>query len=133
MISFYSLGSNVYFGFILEQFLWKPFLVFLFGFLFFRLINSSRFFIVVSFEFTFIDFFTGFCFEIPCSSVSHFVETSYCTFIAIKVTGSHVMQDLSVGNLETNDKQFSICLYMCFYACGYMYMFMWTCIRTRTL
>ena len=51
-----------------------------------------------------LTFITGFCSGIPHSSISHFVETSYLTFIAIQLTGCHVMRDLGVGILETDYK-----------------------------
>ena len=73
----------------------------------------------LSFLFTFI---TGFCSGIPWSSVSHFVGTSYLTFIAIQLTGCHVMQHLAVGILETDCKQFYMCLYVCVYICACMYV-----------
>ena len=58
---------------------------------------------------------------IPCSSVSHFVETSYFTFVGIKLTGCHVMRDLDEGNLETNYEQFTS-VYMC------VFMFVGICM-----
>ena len=73
----------------------------------------------LSFLFTFI---TGFCSGIPWSSVSHFVGTIYLTFIAIQLTGCHVMQHLGVGILETDYKQFYMCLYMYVYICACMYV-----------
>ena len=74
--------------------------------------------------------FTGFCSEISCSSVSHFVKTSHLTFIGIQLTGYHVMWNLGVGNLETDYKHFT-CVYMCvfvcvwLYVCVYMYVYMY--------
>ena len=68
-------------------------------------------------------FITGFFSAIICSSVSHFVETSYLTFIAIQLTGSHVMRHLCERNLETDYKQFPICVYLCVYKCVFMYMY----------
>ena len=53
-----------------------------------------------------LTFITGVCPEIPCSSVSCFVKTSYLTFITIHLTSCHEMQDLGVGKFRTNNKQF---------------------------
>ena len=76
-----------------------------------------------------LSFITGFCSGIPCSSVWHFVETSFLTFIAIQLTGCHVIQDLGVGNLETDYKRFYICFTVLqfnsfgyAYVCVYVYM-----------
>lgn len=44
------------------------------------------------------------------TTVLHYVETSYLTFIVIQMTGCHEMRDLRVGNLETDYKQFYIFL-----------------------
>ena len=55
-----------------------------------------------------LTFITAVCSEIPCSSVSRFMETSYLTFIAIQLTGCHVLPDLGAGNLEKDYKQFCI-------------------------
>ena len=52
-----------------------------------------------------------------CSIVSRFVETSYLTFIAIQLTGCHMMRDLGVENLGTDYKQlyiFSFFVYLYF-------------------
>ena len=45
---------------------------------------------------------TGVCSEITCSIVSRFTESSYLNFIAIQLTGYHMMRDLGVGNLGTD-------------------------------
>ena len=68
-----------------------------------------------------LTFITGFCSGIPCSSISHFVETSYLTFIAIQLTGCHVMRDLGVGILET-ELVLHVLICVCVYICAYMYM-----------
>ena len=75
---------------------------------------------------TFIDFFAGFWSGIPCSSVSHFVGTSYLTFIGIQLTGCYVMRDLGMGYLGTDYKQCYICVYVC--VCMYVCMRMCMCI-----
>ena len=68
--------------------------------------------VLPSFEYHFdsllLTFITGVCFEIPCSIVSCFAETSYLTFIAIQLTGCHMMRDPDVGNLGTDCWQFYI-------------------------
>ena len=68
------------------------------------------------------------------------MESSYLTFIGIQLTDCHVMRDLGVGNLETDYKQFYICVYVCvcmcvvicmcvrLHVCGYMYVYMCMCI-----
>ena len=63
----------------------------------------------------FADFITQVCCEIPCSSISHFVKTSYLTFRAIQQTGCHVMQDPGVANLGTDYKQFYFNFLIYFY------------------
>ena len=42
------------------------------------------------------------CSEIPSSVVLCFAETSYLNFMAIQLTGFHMMHDLGMGNLGTN-------------------------------
>ena len=42
------------------------------------------------------------CSEIPCSIVSCFVEASYLTFVALQLTGCHMMRYLGVLNIRTN-------------------------------
>ena len=72
-----------------------------------------------------LTFITGFCSGIPCSSVSHFVETSYLTFIAIQLTGCHVMRYLvwRFSKQITNSLHVFICVYiyvpicMCVFIC----------------
>ena len=51
---------------------------------------------------------TGVCSEIPCCIASHFGETIHVTFIAIQMTACYNVQDLDVGNLEKDWKQFYI-------------------------
>ena len=48
------------------------------------------------------------CSEISSSIVSRFAETSYLNFIEIKLTGCHMIWELSVGNLGRDYKQFDI-------------------------
>ena len=50
--------------------------------------------------------------EIPYSSVSCYVDTSYLTFIAIQLTCCHVIWDLCVWNLVTDCKQFYVYIYI---------------------
>ena len=70
-----------------------------------------------------LTFITGFCSGIPCSSVLHFVETSYLIFIAVQLTGCHVMWHLGAGNSETDDKQSYICVYVGIYMCVFICMY----------
>ena len=49
-----------------------------------------------------LTFITEVCSEIPCSVVLCFAKTKYLNFIAIQLTGFHMMQDLGVGILGTN-------------------------------
>ena len=74
-----------------------------------------------------LTFITGFCSEIPCSNISHFLETSYLNFITIQLTGCHVMRDVGVGILETDYKYFYMSLYMCIYMCIYMCLYACSC------
>ena len=57
-----------------------------------------------------LTFITGVYSETHCSNGSRFLETSYLTFIAIQITGCHVMRDLGVENLGEDYKKSYICM-----------------------
>ena len=50
-----------------------------------------------------LTFITGSRFDIPCSNLSCFMETSYLTFITIQLTVCYEIRDRGVKNLETAD------------------------------
>ena len=73
-------------------------------------------------------FFTGSSSGIHCSSVSHFVETSYLTLIGIQLTGCHMMQEFGCG--ESRNRLQTV-LHMCICVgalCVYVYVYMYVYI-----
>ena len=57
------------------------------------------------------------------------METSYLTFIEMQLTGCHVMRDLGVENLETDYKQFYICVYVCVCMYLYVWLYVYVCVN----
>ena len=68
--------------------------------------------------------------RLPALVSSFFVENSYWTFIAIQLTGYQVMRHLGLWNLETDYKQFYICVYMCVCMSVYAYVCLYVCAYT---
>ena len=103
-------------------------------FLVFCLLNSWHFIILVLFQSTFIDFFTKFCtgscYWILCSSVSHFVETSYLTFIGLNWLVATWCVIWICGISKQITKWLHMCICECLYVCGYMYVCMCICVYT---
>ena len=71
-----------------------------------------------------LTFITGFCLGIPCSSISHFVETSYLTFIEFNWLVASWCEIWAWGFSKQIKNSFT-CGYMCVYI--YMYLYVYAC------
>ena len=74
-----------------------------------------------------LTFITGFCSGIPCSSISHFVETSYLTFIPFNWLVATWCKIWVWGFSKQITNSFT-CVYMCVYICAYMYVCVYMCM-----